>query len=80
LDGHSIDRIRNASFAHAVRGYDRHEVDQFLSELADWLENDTGEVARSNAVRAELERVASFTPVGADGYWSLPAAAGAVAA
>jgi len=56
LDAHSINRIRNANFAHAVRGYDRHEVDQFLSELADWLERDgTGGVV-SEQVRAELAR------------------------
>jgi DivIVA domain-containing protein len=56
LDAHSIDRIRNASFAHAVRGYDRHEVDQFLGELADWLERDGAGAAASEQVRAELAR------------------------
>ena len=38
MDEHSIERIRNANFSHAVRGYDRGEVDRFLAELADWLE------------------------------------------
>jgi DivIVA domain-containing protein len=61
LDGHSIERIRNASFALSVRGYDRHEVDRFLSELADWLEINAGEAARSEATRAQLERVAEQT-------------------
>ena len=57
LDAHSIDRIRNATFSHAVRGYDRHEVDQFLGELADWLERDGDEDALRQRVRAELERI-----------------------
>jgi DivIVA domain-containing protein len=56
LDAHSINRIRNARFAHAVRGYDRHEVDQFLSELADWLERDGAVGDASERVRAELAR------------------------
>ncbi|MGH2987634.1 MAG: DivIVA domain-containing protein [Solirubrobacterales bacterium] len=56
MDAHSINRIRNARFAHAVRGYDRHEVDQFLSELADWLERDGSTAAGADQVRAELAR------------------------
>jgi DivIVA domain-containing protein len=56
VDG-SIDRIRNARFSHAVRGYDRYEVDQFLSELADWLESGGGDAAAAERVRDELERV-----------------------
>jgi DivIVA domain-containing protein len=55
LDAHSLNRIRNASFAHAVRGYDRHEVDRFLNELADWLERD-GAGGAAEQVRAELAR------------------------
>ena len=56
MDAHSISSIRNARFAHAVRGYDRHEVDQFLSELADWLERDGAVGDASERVRAELAR------------------------
>ena len=56
MDAHSINRIRNARFAHAVRGYDRHEVDQFLKELADWLERDGAVGDVSERVRAELAR------------------------
>jgi DivIVA domain-containing protein len=56
LDAHSISEIRNANFAHAVRGYDRGEVDQYLRELADWLERDSGVGMGSEQVRAELER------------------------
>lgn len=61
MDGRSIDRIRNASFAHAVRGYDRNEVDSFLRELAEWLESGGDEAAGSELVRAELERVGERT-------------------
>lgn len=57
----SIDRIRNATFSHAVRGYDRHEVDQFLGELADWLEEGGEGEAASETIRAELERVGEQT-------------------
>lgn len=60
MDQGSVDRIRNANFSHAVRGYDRHEVDQFLAELADWLEaSDDDAVAAS--VRSELERIGEQT-------------------
>lgn len=61
MDGRSIQRIRNASFAHAVRGYDRNEVDAFLRELADWLESGGDEAAGSELVRSELERVGERT-------------------
>lgn len=57
----SIDRIRNATFSHAVRGYDRHEVDQFLRELADWLDEGGESEAASEQIRAELERVGEQT-------------------
>jgi DivIVA domain-containing protein len=60
VDRKSADRIRNASFSHAVRGYDRHEVDQFLAELADWLEASGGDAA-SERVRDELERIGEQT-------------------
>jgi DivIVA domain-containing protein len=60
MDPGSVDRIRNARFSHAVRGYDRHEVDQFLAELADWLE-DSDDDAVAASVRAELERIGEQT-------------------
>jgi DivIVA domain-containing protein len=60
VDPGSVDRIRHANFSHAVRGYDRHEVDQFLAELADWLEAGDDEVAAAS-VRAELERIGEQT-------------------
>ena len=61
MDEHSLERIRNATFSHSVRGYDRGEVDQFLTELADWLERGGEDDAAVEAVRAELERVGEQT-------------------
>ena len=39
MDQESLDRIRSATFNLARRGYDKREVDTYLSRLADWLEN-----------------------------------------
>lgn len=61
MDRRSIDQIRNANFAHAVRGYDRGEVDTFLAELAEWLATGGADNAGSEAVRAEFERVGEQT-------------------
>jgi DivIVA domain-containing protein len=60
VDQRSADRIRNTSFSLAVRGYDRNEVNQFLGELADWLEG-RGDDATAELVRAELERIGDQT-------------------
>ena len=58
----SIERIRNATFSLTVRGYDRNEVDAFLSQLADWLETGGGGGAAAvEAVRTELERIGEQT-------------------
>jgi len=61
MDRRSIDRIRNADFAHAVRGYDRGEVDAFLAELAEWLATGGADNSGAEAVRTELERVGERT-------------------
>lgn len=61
MENDSIDRIRSATFAVARRGYDKREVDSFLSRLADWLEAGGGDRARSDTVRRELERVGQKT-------------------
>jgi DivIVA domain-containing protein len=62
VDEHSIQRIRKANFSHSVRGYDRTEVDQFLAQLADWLETGGGEAAAAvEAVQIELERIGEQT-------------------
>ncbi len=56
-----IDRIRSASFPQARRGYERREVDQFLDEIADWLETGGTDEARAHLVRGELERIGEQT-------------------
>ena len=61
VDQTSLDRIRNATFPSARRGYDKHEVEKFLGRLADWLETGGGEDSRSDAVKRELERVGQRT-------------------
>ncbi len=61
VDQTSLDRIRNATFPSARRGYDKHEVEKFLARLADWLETGGGDESRSDAVKRELERVGQRT-------------------
>jgi DivIVA domain-containing protein len=61
VDQTSLDRIRNATFPAARRGYDRHEVEKFLARLADWLETGAGDESRSDTVKRELERVGERT-------------------
>src|SRR3954453_19977786 len=61
VDQTSLDRIRNATFRSARRGYDKHEVEKFLARLADWLETGAGDESRSDTVKRELERVGQRT-------------------
>jgi DivIVA domain len=61
VDHTSLDRIRNATFPAAKRGYDKHEVEKFLARLADWLETGAGDASRSDTVKRELERVGERT-------------------
>jgi DivIVA domain-containing protein len=61
VDQTSLDRIRNATFPSARRGYDKHEVEKFLARLADWLETGGGDESRSDTVKRELERVGERT-------------------
>jgi DivIVA domain-containing protein len=61
VDQTSLDRIRNATFPSARRGYDKQEVEKFLGRLADWLETGGGDETRSDAVKRELERVGQRT-------------------
>jgi DivIVA domain-containing protein len=56
-----IERIRTATFTLTRRGYDKREVEQFLNQIADWLETGGGDQARSDVVRRELERVGQRT-------------------
>jgi DivIVA domain-containing protein len=61
VDRDSIERIRSATFPIARRGYDKREVDRFLSSLAEWLETGGADQSRSEVVRRELERVGEQT-------------------
>ncbi len=61
MDYDSVERIRSATFTPARRGYDKREVDRFLSELADWLETGGDDDTRSELVRRELERIGEQT-------------------
>ena len=61
VDQTSLDRIRNATFPSARRGYDKREVEKFLARLADWLETGGGDESRSDTVKRELERVGQRT-------------------
>jgi DivIVA domain-containing protein len=61
VDHTSLDRIRNATFPTARRGYDKREVEKFLAKLAEWLETGGGDETRSDAVKRELERVGQRT-------------------
>jgi DivIVA domain-containing protein len=56
MNEHDVQRIRNATFTAARRGYDQREVDQFLTELAEWLEGGALDEAGSFAVQRKLER------------------------
>jgi DivIVA domain-containing protein len=61
MEQSSIERIRTATFPVERRGYDKREVEHFLSRLADWLETGGGDQAREEIVRRELERVGHHT-------------------
>jgi DivIVA domain-containing protein len=61
VDQTSLDRIRNATFPTARRGYEKHEVEKFLARLADWLETGAGDESRSDVVKRELEKVGERT-------------------
>ena len=61
VDQTSLDRIRNAPFPSSRRGYDKHEVEKFLTRLADWLETGAGDESRSDVVKRELEKVGQRT-------------------
>ncbi len=61
MDRESLERIRTTTFTVARRGYDKREVDRFLTRLADWLESGGGDEERSQVVRDELTRIAEQT-------------------
>ena len=57
----TIERIRNATFTLARRGYDRREVDNYLSKLAEWLEGGGADQVHSDTIKHELERIGDKT-------------------
>jgi DivIVA domain-containing protein len=61
VDRDTIDRIRSANFPVGRRGYDKREVDRFLSELADWLETGGADRARAELLRREVHRIGRRT-------------------
>lgn len=61
MDQESIERIRSATFPTGRRGYDKREVDRFLTRLADWLETGGADQSRAEVVRLELQRVGEET-------------------
>ena len=61
MEQRHIDRIRNPQFPTARRGYDQREVDNFMLELAEWLESRAAEEVGSFAVKRKLEMVGRST-------------------
>lgn len=61
MEQSSIERIRTATFPVERRGYDKREVEHFLSRIADWLETGAGDPVREEIVKRELERVGHHT-------------------
>ena len=57
----TIERIRNATFTPTRRGYDRREVDSYLSKLADWLEGGGAEQVHADTIKHELELIGRKT-------------------
>ncbi len=57
----TIEKIRNATFTLTRRGYDRREVDSYLSKLADWLEGGGADQVHSDTIKHELDRVGRKT-------------------
>jgi len=61
MERREVDNIRRRTFEEARRGFDRREVQQFLGEIADWLESGALDDANSYAVQRKLERAGETT-------------------
>ena len=61
MEQRHIERIRNPQFPVARHGYDKREVDNFMLELANWLESRAAEEVGSFAVKRKLEMVGRST-------------------
>ena len=57
----TIEKIRNATFTLTRRGYDRREVDSYLSKLADWLEGGGAEQVHADTIKHELDLIGRKT-------------------
>lgn len=93
-DGRRIDvpgfqpvEVYEAAVANLAPGLERRPAPASVEELLEWAQVPLATVEVSAVmgidaaeVRADLARVARETPVGPDGYWSLPSAAAQLAA
>ena len=61
MEQRDIDRLRDPKFTMARRGYSQREVDNFLLQLADWLESTAADDVGSYAVKRKLELVGKST-------------------
>ena len=61
MDRQDLERLRTPGFRLARRGYDRREVDRFLTRLVDWLETDAAREIGHLAVTRKLELVGKST-------------------
>jgi cell division septum initiation protein DivIVA len=61
MDWNQIERLRIDGFTLARRGYDRREVDKFLSALLDWLETDAPQDLGGMAVKRKFELAGKST-------------------
>lgn len=61
MEKHDIEKIRRARFAESRRGYEKREVEQYLSSIAEWLESGAQDEAGSYAVQRKLERAGDTT-------------------
>jgi DivIVA domain-containing protein len=61
MDWKDIEHLRIHGFTLARRGYDRREVDKFLSALVDWLETDAPKDLGGMAVKRKFELAGKST-------------------
>jgi DivIVA domain-containing protein len=61
MDRNDIERIRVQGFTEARRGYDRREVDKFLTALTEWLDTDAAKDLGGVAVKRKLELAGKST-------------------
>jgi DivIVA domain-containing protein len=61
MDWTHFEQLRVEGFTMVRRGYDKREVDRFLSSLAEWLETDAAAELGDDAVQRKLELVGKST-------------------